>query len=160
MNNQLELYQQVILEHNRKPKNFGKLDSATHRAEGFNPICGDHFWVALQLNAEGRVEGIAFEGSGCAISKASASMMTEAVKGKTQADALTLCAQFQLLVKGEPKEGTSLGKLEVFSNIWKYPARVKCAGLAWHALQGAFAKTAVVSTETEEEAVTEKGPQS
>ncbi len=156
MSNQLELYQQVILEHNRKPKNFGTLESATHKAEGFNPICGDHFWVTLELDAEGRVARIAFDGSGCAISKASASMMTEAVKGKTEAEALALCAQFHHLVKGESPEDTSLGKLVVFANIWKYPARVKCAGLAWHALQGAFAKTAVVSTETD--ATTEKGP--
>lgn len=156
MSNQLELYQQVILEHNRKPKNFGTLESASHKAEGFNPICGDHFWVALELDAEGRVVRIAFEGSGCAISKASASMMTEAVKGKTHVEALALCTQFHHLLKGESPEDASLGKLVVFANIWKYPARVKCAGLAWHALQGAFAKTAVVSTETD--AATEKGP--
>ena len=156
MSNQLELYQQVILEHNRKPKNFGKLDMASHRAEGFNPICGDHFWVALQLNPEGRVASIAFEGSGCAISKASASMMTEAVKGKTETEAVALCYQFQRLVQGEAVEKVALGKLAVFENIWKYPARVKCAALAWYALQGAFAKTTVVSTESE--ASLEKGP--
>src|SRR3989338_4331274 len=120
MSHQLELYQQVILEHNRKPQNFGKLESASHQAEGFNPICGDHFWVALELDAEGRITRIAFEGSGCAISKASASMMTEAIKGKTKAEALVLCTQFHQLLKGSPPESASLGKLVVFATIWKY----------------------------------------
>ena len=146
MDRQLELYQQVILEHNRKPRNFGKLDPASHAGEGFNPICGDHFWVYLQIG-ENQIERMGFEGSGCAISKASASMMTEAVKGKSTEQALQICSQFQSLIKGQMEDPSSLGKLGVFSGVWKYPARVKCAGLAWHALQGALQGERCVSTE-------------
>jgi len=159
MDTQLELYQQVILEHNRKPRNFGKLERASHQSEGYNPICGDHFWVYLQLSAEGRVEKLTFEGSGCAISKASASMMTEALQGKTDAEALALCDQFHHLVKGEAVT-VPMGKLVVFANIWKYPARVKCAALAWHAVQGALYKETCITTETEDTVPLKEGRES
>lgn len=151
MTQQMELYQQVILEHNKRPKNFGKLPAPTHHAEGFNPLCGDHLWVYLAVDAEGLIQDVTFEGSGCAISKASASMMTQALKGKTTAAAETMFSEFQKLLKGELNPETnspnSLGKLKIFSGIWQYPARVKCAALAWHALHGALSQQVTVSTE-------------
>ena len=138
-----ELYQQVILDHNKKPRNFQALESPTHSAEGFNPLCGDHYHVYAQVNNDGIVESITFEGSGCAISKASASMMTQAIKGKTEVEAKKLFDQFHRLVTGDLKpdqEENDLGKLEVFKGIWKYPTRVKCAALCWHTLNGALSK--------------------
>ena len=145
-----ELYQQTILEHNRNPRNFGKLEPATHQAEGYNPLCGDHLFVYLNLDDSDVIETVKFEGSGCAISKASASMMTTALKGKTVAEARTLFVEFHRLVIGELKpdrEPNHLGKLSVFSGIWQYPSRVKCASLSWHTLKGALEKTKSVSTE-------------
>ena len=145
-----ELYQQTILEHNRNPRNFGKLEPATHQAEGYNPLCGDHLFVYLNLDDSDVIETVKFEGSGCAISKASASMMTTALKGKTVAEARTLFEEFHRLVIGELKpdrEPNHLGKLSVFSGIWQYPSRVKCASLSWHTLKGALEKTKSVSTE-------------
>ena len=145
-----ELYQQTILEHNRNPRNFGKLEPATHQAEGYSPLCGDHLFVYLNLDDNGVIETVKFEGSGCAISKASASMMTTALKGKTVAEARTLFEEFHRLVIGELKpdrEPNHLGKLSVFSGIWQYPSRVKCASLSWHTLKGALEKTKSVSTE-------------
>lgn len=148
-----DLYQQVILEHNKKPRNFHKLESATHTAEGFNPLCGDHLWVYLKVSAQGLIDEAAFEGSGCAISKASASMMTTALKGKTVDEAKALFKQFHSLILGEIKPDTQpersdlLGKLKIFSGIWQYPSRVKCAALGWHAMNGALAAQASVSTE-------------
>jgi nitrogen fixation NifU-like protein len=154
MTSQVDLYQQVILEHNKKPRNFGKLVSHTHAAEGFNPLCGDHLWVYLQIakSPEGAdvIQEAAFEGSGCAICKASASMMTMALKGQSPSTAKTLFSEFQSLLKGElnpDTEAHSLGKLKIFSGIWQYPARVKCAALAWHALNGALSNQQTVSTE-------------
>jgi nitrogen fixation NifU-like protein len=145
-----DLYQQVILEHNKKPRNYGKLAGATHSAEGFNPLCGDHLWVYLTVGADGKVAAAGFEGTGCAISKASASMMTMALKGLSVDAARNLFTEFHGLLKGEldPKAGpNALGKLTIFSGIWQYPARVKCAALAWHAMNGALSHLASVSTE-------------
>lgn len=145
-----ELYQQVILEHNRKPRNFGKLVACSHSAEGFNPLCGDHLWVYLQVSSDKKIEKIQFEGTGCAISKASASMMTVALTGKSIDDAKLMIDEFQGLLKGEIKPGepgSTLGRLTIFSGIWKFPARVKCAVLSWHAVKGALSKQQVVSTE-------------
>jgi nitrogen fixation NifU-like protein len=145
-----ELYQQTILEHNRNPRNFGKLEGATHQAEGYNPLCGDHLWVYVIVGPGGIIENASFDGSGCAISKASASMMTATLKGKSMAEANVLFEEFHHLVKGELKpdlQPNHLGKLTVFSGIWQYPARVKCASLCWHTMHGALEKTKTVSTE-------------
>jgi len=146
-----ELYQQVILEHNKKPRNFKKLDHPTHFAEGYNPLCGDHMFVYLRVNKEGTIEEITFEGQGCAISKASASMMTDGLKGKTIAQAEKMFEQFHKLVIGELKPDKNshiLGKLAIFSGIWQYPSRVKCAALSWHTMNGALHKVQSVSTES------------
>jgi len=145
-----ELYQQTILEHNRNPRNFRKLEGATHVAEGYNPLCGDHLWVYMKVNASGIIEDAAFEGSGCAISKASASMMTASLKGKNTQQANELFEEFHKLVIGELKPDehpNHLEKLTVFSGIWQYPVRVKCASLGWHTMHGALEKAKTVSTE-------------
>ncbi|MDA0323299.1 MAG: SUF system NifU family Fe-S cluster assembly protein [Verrucomicrobia bacterium] len=145
-----ELYQEMIIEHNRNPRNFRTIDDATHTAEGFNPICGDHFHVYLTVDAEGRIEDIAFEGKGCAISKASASMMTQILKGKTETEARELFDQFHKLATGEldpDQQGKDLGKLAVFSGVSKFPARVKCAVLSWHTMSSALDHVKVISTE-------------
>jgi nitrogen fixation protein NifU and related proteins len=144
-----ELYQQVILDHNKKPRNFHSLEIATHRAEGYNPLCGDHLTVYLQLE-DGTVKDIGFEGSGCAISKAAASMMTVAVKGKTRQEAETLFHQFHRMVTGELDEentANDLGRLKIFAGVREFPVRVKCATLAWHTLHAAFEDQQKVSTE-------------
>lgn len=145
-----DLYQQVILEHNKKPRNFGKLEACTHSAEGFNPLCGDHLWVHMKVSPEGLIEAVTFEGAGCAISKASASMMTVELKGKTVEQARILFKEFHGLLVGELKpdvDPNSLGRLKIFSGIWQYPARVKCAALSWHTMNGALSRLAQVSTE-------------
>jgi len=145
-----ELYQQVILEHNKKPRNFGVLADANHKAEGFNPLCGDHLWVYLKINDAGIIEDVKFEGDGCAISKASASMMTVAVKGKPVAEVKQMFGEFVELVKGKLKPAEQehhLGKLTIFSGIWQYPARVKCAALGWHAANAALSQQTTISTE-------------
>lgn len=151
MSNQLDLYQQVILEHNRKPRNFHAMEGASHKAEGYNPLCGDHLWVYLKVDANGVIIDISFEGNGCAISKASASMMTSSLKGEHISHAKDLFTQFQKLLKGELNPETDnheLGKLKIFSSIWQYPSRIKCAGLAWHAMNGALEESkASISTE-------------
>jgi nitrogen fixation NifU-like protein len=150
MSSQMELYQQVILEHNKRPRNFGKLDGGNRAAEGFNPLCGDHLWVYLEVTTDGIIQQIAFEGSGCAICKASASMMTVALKGAKVEVAQAMFGEFQRLLKGELNPESTpnqLGKLKIFSGIWQYPARVKCAALAWHALSGALSNQPTVSTE-------------
>ncbi|OGX05502.1 MAG: SUF system NifU family Fe-S cluster assembly protein [Omnitrophica WOR_2 bacterium GWA2_47_8] len=144
-----ELYQQVILEHNKKPRNFKQLTDSTHFAEGYNPLCGDHLKVFLHLKGD-VIDDISFVGDGCAISKASASLMTTALKGKTVKEAETLFEQFHHLIKGElnpDKDPNILGKLAVFSGIWHYPARVKCASLSWHTLKGALENKKSISTE-------------
>ncbi len=145
-----DLYQEVILEHSKAPRNFKKLANANHRAEGFNPLCGDRFTVYLDLEGD-KVRDISFEGNGCAISKASASMMTQSVKGKTIAEAEQLFENFHRFVTTQNHaEGDSaeMGKLAVFSGVAEFPARVKCATLAWHTLQAALeGKQEPVTTE-------------
>ena len=135
-----ELYQDVILEHSKGPRNFREIPKANHKAEGFNPLCGDHFTVYVQMEGDS-IRDISFQGSGCAISKASASMMTQSVKGKSKQEAEKLFDRFHNLVTGHaPENGaqTELGKLAVFSGVSEYPVRVKCATLAWHTLRAAL----------------------
>jgi len=133
-----ELYRDVILDHNRRPRNFGGLEGADASAEGFNPMCGDRLTLHLKL-ADDTISDIRFEGSGCAISTASASMMTEAVKGKTRAAALELFARIhQLLTDDAAPVLPELGKLAALSGVRQYPARVKCASLCWHTLSAAL----------------------
>jgi nitrogen fixation protein NifU and related proteins len=144
-----ELYQQVILDHNKKPRNFRKLETANHSAEGFNPLCGDQLTVYLNLEDD-TVKEVGFEGSGCAISKAAASMMTQAVKGKSKEQVESLFQEFHSMVTGELNEETdenSLGNLKIFAGVREFPVRVKCATLAWHTLHAALNKEAQVSTE-------------
>lgn len=144
-----DLYQEMILEHNKKPRNFKKLDGATHTAEGYNPLCGDHLTVYLHINDQNTIDDVTFVGEGCAISKASASMMTTSLKGKKVEEANKLFEEFHKLIVGElkPEKATLLGKLAAFSSIWHYPARVKCASLCWHTMKGALNKEESVSTE-------------
>lgn len=143
-----ELYQDVILDHNRSPRNFGELPNCTHRAEGFNPLCGDH--LTLQLLLDGDIISQAnFTGNGCAISKASASILTDEIKGKTVDQANEMFNQFHRLVMQEPGEISeeTLGKTMIFEGVKDYPARVKCATLAWHALNGALNGQTLSTTE-------------
>ena len=147
---EMDLYQQMILEHNRKPRNFKELPDASYSAEGFNPLCGDHLWVYVKTDDDGKIEEISFSGTGCAISKASASMMTITLKGKTMEEAEGVFDEFRRLIIGdlEPEKAQALGKLKVFAGICRYPSRVKCAGLAWHTMHGAMAEVSKkVSTE-------------
>jgi nitrogen fixation protein NifU and related proteins len=137
-----DLYQDVILEHSKAPRNYRKLAAANREAEGFNPLCGDHFTVYLDIEGDA-IQDISFQGSGCAISKASASMMTQSLKGKTKLEAERVFEEFRRLVGGKsPVDGNEedLGKLAVFSGVSKFPVRVKCATLAWHALHAALNK--------------------
>ncbi|MDQ3744293.1 MAG: SUF system NifU family Fe-S cluster assembly protein [Acidobacteriota bacterium] len=148
-----ELYQQVILDHNKKPRNFRELEGANRTAEGFNPLCGDQLTVYMLLDA-GVVKDLSFVGTGCAISKASASMMTQAIKGRTREEALALFEEFHRMVTGEldeEAEENHLGRLKIFAGVRDYPARVKCASLPWHTMHAAL--------EGEESATTENlGP--
>jgi len=143
-----ELYRDVILDHNRHPRNFGRLDAADRYAEGHNPLCGDRLTLAVRMNGE-RIEDIRFEGRGCAISTASASLMTEAVKGKDRAAARALFDKVHaLLTQPQVAADESLGKLAALSGVREFPARVKCASLCWHTLNAALASgTATVTTE-------------
>ena len=144
-----DLYQEVILEHSKAPRNYRELKPADHKAEGYNPLCGDRFTVYLQMDGDS-IRDIAFQGSGCAISKASASMMTQALKGKSKAEAEKFFNNFHRVVTGHQETGDqdALGKLAVFSGVSEFPLRVKCATLAWHTLQAALAgKQEAVSTE-------------
>ena len=145
-----ELYQQVILQHSRSPRNFKELDGASHSAEGYNPLCGDRITVFVELDGD-RIVDIAFKGSGCAISKASASLMTSAVKGKTLAEAEDMFGQFRDMVTSRHDadiDEDALGKLAVLSGVREFPVRVKCATLAWHTLHAALKeKGEPVSTE-------------
>jgi len=142
-----ELYQEVILDHNRRPRNFRALEGA-RRVEGFNPLCGDHFAVYVRVDGD-VIADVSFQGSGCAISKASASLMTESVKGKSAADAVALFERFQRMLTSPPDSPLDhLGKLSAFAGVRQFPARVKCAGLAWHTLRAALdSREEVVSTE-------------
>jgi nitrogen fixation NifU-like protein len=143
-----ELYRDVILDHNRRPRNFGPLEGASHHAEGNNPLCGDRLSLAVRLNGE-RIEDIRFEGRGCAISTASASLMTEAVKGKDRTSVRQLFDQVHaLLTQPDATAPAALGKLAALSGVREFPARVKCASLCWHTLNAALsASPATVSTE-------------
>lgn len=149
MGNLSALYQDMILDHNRSPQNYGRPANANRRVEGHNPLCGDRLVVWLQVEGD-LIQDAAFEGSGCAISKASASLMTAAVKGRSRREAEVLFDRFRRLVTGTlgPEEAKSLGKLAVFSGVSEYPVRVKCASLSWHALKAALdGPETVVSTE-------------
>ena len=154
-----DLYQDVILEHSKAPRNFRELSGANHKAEGFNPLCGDRFTVYVNLEGDS-IRDISFQGSGCAISRASASMMTQSLKGKTIAEAEKIFGRFHDMVTGQKAAQSSaekdssngapadLGKLNVFSGVSEFPVRVKCATLAWHTLQAAIeGKQDAVSTE-------------
>ncbi len=145
------LYQEVILDHNRKPRNYGTLEQPSHKAEGHNPLCGDHLSIALALDGE-RIASIAFQGESCAICKASASMMTANVKGKSVQDAETLIQEFRDMATGQldtEKQAHHLGRLTVFAGVRDLPTRVKCAILPWHTLHAALHAVADTSTESE-----------
>jgi len=145
-----DLYQDVILEHSKTPRNYRELPAANHKAEGFNPLCGDRFTVYVTLDGDA-IRDVSFQGSGCAISKASASMMTQSVKGKTTAEAEKIFERFHEMVTGRApanQDESQLGKLSVFSGVSEFPVRVKCATLAWHTLHAALEGTQdSVSTE-------------
>lgn len=145
-----ELYQQVILDHNKHPKNFGKLEKHNHFAEGYNPLCGDHWNIYLMLEGD-RIKDISFEGGGCAISKSSASLMTEMLKGKTVAEAEQIFNRFHDMVAGEITEADAfedLEKLSILRGVREFPVRVKCATLAWHTAKAAMHNDSLpVSTE-------------
>jgi len=133
-----ELYQQVILDHNRKPRNFRRVPQPTQRAEGHNPLCGDYVSVELKVE-DGMIRDIGFQGSGCAISKASASMMTGSLQGKTMAEAEALFGRFHRMVTEDGAESEALGKLAVFAGVREFPSRIKCATLPWHTAHAALA---------------------
>lgn len=145
-----ELYQEVILDHNRRPQNFRTLESANRTAEGYNPLCGDQITVYLLVEDQ-VIKEVAFQGSGCAISKASASMMTTVVKGKTTGDAERLFEMFHRMVTADPdaaSDSAAIGKLAAFAGVREFPVRVKCATLPWHTLHAALeGKAQVASTE-------------
>jgi nitrogen fixation protein NifU and related proteins len=143
-----ELYQEVILDHNKRPRNFRTIERPTRTARGHNPLCGDRLTLYLTLEGD-RIADVSFEGSGCAISKASASLMTETLKGKTLTEADALFDRFHTLVTSPPDVPVStagLGKLAVFAGVREYPVRVKCASLAWHTLKSAVADAHEVAT--------------
>jgi nitrogen fixation NifU-like protein len=134
-----DLYQEVILDHNRRPHNFRVIESPSARQEGYNPLCGDRLTLYLTLDAD-RIADVAFQGSGCAISKASASLMTDAVKGKTVAEARELFERFHDMITSNPDtQAADLGKLSVLAGVREFPTRVKCASLAWHTMKAAVA---------------------
>jgi nitrogen fixation NifU-like protein len=148
-----DLYQELILDHNKRPRNRGTLEGADHHAEGYNPLCGDRVTIHVRLR-DGVIEEVRFDGSGCAISTASASLMTEAVKGLTMDEAKVIFDRFHEMVTGQLEQGRpssggpSLGKLAAFSGVGRFPARVKCATLAWHTLAAALEGSGeTVSTE-------------
>jgi nitrogen fixation NifU-like protein len=150
-----DLYQEVILDHSKRPRNFRELPEANHRADGYNPLCGDRATVYVRLDGD-RLSDVAFKGQGCSISTASASMMTESVKGKSRAEVERLFARFHQLVTAPPDKAAEnaapeLGKLAVFSGVCEFPVRVKCASLPWHTLKAALqGEAAPVSTEVSE----------
>jgi len=134
-----DLYQEVILDHNRRPHNFRVIDNASARQEGYNPLCGDRLTLYLTLDGD-VIKDVAFQGSGCAISKASASLMTDALKGKTVTEARALFEEFHHMITSNPDTPPAdLGKLSVFAGVREYPTRVKCASLAWHTMKAAVA---------------------
>jgi nitrogen fixation NifU-like protein len=145
-----DLYQEVILDHNKNPRNFRKMEDATRKVEGYNPLCGDHYTIFVKMDGD-VISDVSFEGVGCAISKSSASVMTSMVKGKTKAEAEKMFEAFHKLVTGELNGEAhleTLGKLAAFSGVSEFPARVKCASLPWHTLHAAMQEdTTVVTTE-------------
>jgi nitrogen fixation NifU-like protein len=142
-----ELYQEVILDHNRRPRNFHALAEASHTAEGYNPLCGDRLTLYLKINGD-RIEEAAFQGAGCAISKASASMMTDELTGRTVDEAIALFERFHRMVTSPPDQGVEdMGKLSSLAGVRQFPVRVKCASLAWHTLKAAIGRKPRVSTE-------------
>jgi nitrogen fixation protein NifU and related proteins len=147
MSDLTDLYQEVILDHNRRPRNFGTIECPSHHAEGYNPLCGDRLKLYVKVSGETITE-VAFEGSGCAISKASASLMTDALKGRTLAEANSLFERFHRVVTTPPDQPVEdLGKLSVLAGVREFPVRVKCASLAWHTLKAALDREPAVSTE-------------
>ena len=144
-----DLYQEVILDHNRRPRNFRVIDAASRKQEGYNPLCGDRLTLYVTLDGD-RISDVAFQGSGCAISKASASLMTEALKGKTIDEARALFERFHEMVTSSPDtEAPDLGKLSVLSGVREFPTRIKCASLAWHTLKAAVSDAAAGPVSTE-----------
>jgi len=146
-----ELYQQVILDHNKSPRNFRKMEAFDRKIEGYNPLCGDHYTIYIRFDGE-TIADVSFQGAGCAISKASASVMSAEVKGKTKAEVEELFRRFHRLVTGIDDRKTddfSLGKLDAFSGVSEFPARVKCASLPWHTLRAALQNEERVSVTTE-----------
>src|SRR5262245_15311219 len=142
-----DLYQEVILDHNRRPRNFRAMTDASHRAEGYNPLCGDRLTLYLKVDGD-VISDVTFEGSGCAISKASASLMTDAIKGRTVSEATELFRRFHDVVTTPPDRPVEdLGKLSVLSGVREFPVRVKCASLAWHTLKAALADEQSATTE-------------
>lgn len=146
--NLADLYRDVIIDHNRKPRNFRKIPPPCRHAEGLNPLCGDKLQVYLTLGADDRIEDVAFEGSGCAISVASASLMTEALRGRSRAEAEQLFARIHGMLTGaEEPQVESIGKLAALAGVREYPSRVKCASLCWHTMHSALGQGGTVSTE-------------
>jgi nitrogen fixation protein NifU and related proteins len=147
MSDLTDLYQEVILDHNKRPRNFGILGEASHSAEGYNPLCGDSVHLFLRIDDD-VVKEVAFQGSGCAISKASASLMTDSIKGRPVAEVRDLFARFHRMVTTPPDQPVEdLGKLSVLSGVREFPVRVKCASLAWHTLKAALDREQITSTE-------------
>jgi nitrogen fixation protein NifU and related proteins len=147
MSDLTDLYQEVILDHNRRPRNFRAIASPSHHAEGYNPLCGDRLNLYVQVSGD-TITDLAFEGSGCAISKASASLMTDALKGKTVSEANSLFERFHRVVTTPPDQPVEdLGKLSVLAGVREFPVRVKCASLAWHTLKAALDREPITSTE-------------
>ena len=144
-----DLYQEVILDHNRRPRNWGAIEQPDRSADGYNPLCGDKLRLTMTMDGD-RIADVKFEGSGCAISKASASLMTDVVKGKSKAEAEALVDKLQAVVTSsmdQPADDAELGKLAVLSGVREFPTRVKCATLAWHTLRAALEGEGAVSTE-------------
>ena len=144
-----DLYQEVILDHNKNPRNFREIENASQTADGNNPLCGDALRVYVEMEDD-RVKDVAFKGSGCAISKASASMMTQIVKGKSKEEVEKMFDEFHKMVTGELDveiDENNLGKLKIFAGVLEFPARVKCASLSWHTLHAALNNEEVISTE-------------
>ena len=142
-----DLYQEVILDHNKRPRNFGTLEAPTHHAEGYNPLCGDRLDLFVQVDGE-TITDVKFQGSGCAISKASASLMTDTLKGRSVTEARALFDRFHRMVTTPPdQEVEDMGKLSVLAGVREFPVRVKCASLAWHTLKAALGREQKASTE-------------
>lgn len=152
MSDSRALYEQVILDHNKNPRNFRKIENADREIEGYNPLCGDQITIYLKLDGD-RIADVAFQGNGCAISKSSASVMTAEIKGKTVAEAEALFHRFHQMITSPPNtpiDESQLGKLRIFSGVREFPVRIKCATLAWHALLSALRAPGTDSISTEQ----------